>query len=85
MSIAEGVRAGASSMVYAERKPSRGESSISGDGITEPKAIGVCGNAAINFFFPYANTKAADVLRLAAGSGVLAMTEADYHVPRSAP
>ena len=63
----------------------RGELKIEGDGLGEPKAIGVCGGAAINFFFPYANTKAADVLRLAAGSGVLAMTGADYAHPEVGP
>ena len=46
---------------------------------------GVCGGAAINFFFPYANTKAADVLRIAAGSGVLAMSGADYANPEIGP
>ena len=46
---------------------------------------GVCGGAAINFFFPYANTKAADVLRIAAGSGVLAMSGADYADPEIGP
>ena len=34
---------------------------------------------------PYANTKAVDVLRMAAGSGVLAMTEADYAHPDVGP
>ena len=63
----------------------RGEYKIEGDGLREPNTIGVCGGAAINFFFPYANTKAADVLRLAAGSGVLAMTAADYANPEVGP
>jgi len=63
----------------------RGELKIEGDGLSEPKAIGVCGGAAINFFFPWANIKAADVQRLAAGSGVLAMTGADYANPEVGP
>ena len=63
----------------------RGELSISGDGLSEAKVIGSPGNAAVNFFFPYANTKAVDVLRMAAGSGVLAMSEADYAHPDVAP
>jgi hypothetical protein len=45
----------------------------------------VCGGAPLTFFFPYANTKAADVLRLAAGSGVLDMTTADYANPEVGP
>ena len=52
---------------------------------TEKMLGGVCGGPAINFFFPYANTKASDVLRLAAGSGVLAMTAADYAHPEVGP
>src|SRR5260370_345659 len=49
------------------------------------KAPGGGGGAAINFFFPWANAKAADVLRLAGGSGVLAMTAADYAHPEVGP
>jgi aromatic ring hydroxylase len=56
-----------------------------GDGLREPEAFANAAGAAINFFFPYANTKAADVLRMAAGSGVLAMTEADYTNPDIGP
>ena len=86
VSIAEGIRAGAiAESIRRVEAFARGESRIEGDGISEPKAIGVCGGAAINFFFPYANTKAADVLRLAAGSGVLAMTGADYANPEVGP
>ena len=33
------------------------------------------GAAALQFFFPYATTKAAEVLTMAAGSGVLAMAD----------
>lgn len=56
-----------------------------GDGLTVPAAFGNAAGAAVNFFFPYANTKAADVLRMAAGSGVLAMTQADYANPEIGP
>src|SRR5206468_1779956 len=86
VSIAEGIRSGviAESLrrveAYAE-----GRLTFEGDGLSEPKVLGGAGGAAINFFFPYANTKAADVLRLAAGSGVLAMTEADYAHPEVGP
>jgi aromatic ring hydroxylase len=79
ISIAEGIRAGA--IVEGLRRAeafARGEVRIEGDGLTGPRTVGVCGGAAINFYFPYANTKAADVLRIAAGSGVLAMSAADY-------
>jgi aromatic ring hydroxylase len=62
-----------------------GKVNVEGDGLTEPKATGGFGSAAINFFFPYANTKAADVLRMAAGSGVLAVTETDYANPDIGP
>ena len=86
VSVAEGIRAGAiAEGIRRAEAFARGEFKIEGDGISEPKAIGVCGGAAINFFFPYANTKAADVLRLAAGSGVLAMTGADYANPEVGP
>lgn len=86
VSIAEGIRAGAveEGLRRAEAFAS-GETRIEGDGLTEPKVTGVCGGAAINFFFPYANTKAADVLRIAAGSGVLAMSGADYANPEIGP
>ncbi len=86
VSIAEGIRSGI--VVDAYRRVQafdEGKMSISGDGISEAKAIGSPGNAAVNFFFPYANTKAVDVLRMAAGSGVLAMSEADYNHPDVAP
>src|SRR5882672_1743821 len=86
VSVAEGIRAGAiAEGIRRAEAFARGELKIEGDGRSEPKAIGVCGGAAINFFFPYANTKAADVLRLAAGSGVLAMTGADYANPEVGP
>jgi aromatic ring hydroxylase len=86
VSIAEGVRAGA--MAESQRRVeayAQGKLTLEGDGLSEPKAVGSAGGAAINFFFPYANTKAADVLRMAAGSGVLAMTEADYAHPEVGP
>src|SRR5262249_23995404 len=63
----------------------QGKLTIEGDGVSEPRTVGSAGGAGINFFFPYANTKAADVLRLAAGSGVLAMSEADYAQPEVGP
>jgi len=63
----------------------QGRLTIEGDGVSEPRTLGGAGGAGINFFFPYANTKAADVLRLAAGSGVLAMTSADYAQPEVGP
>src|SRR5262245_16684466 len=86
ISVAEGVRAGA--IAEGRRRAeavARGELRIEGDGLGEPRTIGVCGGAAINFYFPYANTKAADVLRIAAGSGVLAMSGADYAHPEVGP
>jgi aromatic ring hydroxylase len=86
ISVAEGVRAGALAEGLRRAESfARGEYKIEGDGLREPRTIGVSGGAAINFFFPYANTKAADVLRLAAGSGVLAMTAADYANPEVGP
>src|SRR4029450_9351918 len=63
----------------------RGETRIEGDGLTAPKTGGVCGGGGTSIFFPYANTKAADVLRIAAGSGVLAMSGADYANPEIGP
>jgi len=84
--IAEGLRAGA--IADSQRRVeahAQGRLAPEGDGLREPRSIGSCGNAAVNFFFPYANTKAADVLRMAAGSGVLAMTEADYANPEIGP
>ncbi|MBM3648237.1 MAG: 4-hydroxyphenylacetate 3-hydroxylase [Alphaproteobacteria bacterium] len=86
ISVAEGIRAGAIAEGLRRAEAfARGESKIEGDGLREPKTVGVCGGAAINFYFPYANTKAADVLRIAAGSGVLAMTAADYARPEVGP
>jgi aromatic ring hydroxylase len=86
VAVAEGIRSGI--IVDAHRRVQafeQGKLAIEGDGLAEAKAIGSPGNAAVNFFFPYANTKAVDVLRLAAGSGVLAMSEADYAHPEVAP
>ena len=86
ISVAEGVRAGAiAEGLRRAQSFAKGEYKIEGDGLSEPRTIGVSGGAAINFFFPYANTKAADVLRLAAGSGVLAMSAADYANPEVGP
>ena len=86
ISVAEGIRAGAIAEGLRRADAlARGDVRIEGDGLREPKTIGVCGGAAINFYFPYANTKAADVLRIAAGSGVLAMSAADYANPEIGP
>jgi 4-hydroxyphenylacetate 3-monooxygenase len=86
VSVAEGIRGGAiAEGVRRAESFARGEYRIEGDGLSEPRTVGVCGGAAINFFFPYANTKAADVLRIAAGSGVLAMSGADYAHPDVGP
>jgi 4-hydroxyphenylacetate 3-monooxygenase len=64
---------------------SEGKLTPEGDGLREFRAILNSGNAAVNFFFPYVNTKAADVLRIAAGSAVLAMTGEDYANPEIGP
>jgi aromatic ring hydroxylase len=86
VSVAEGIRTGAIAEGLRRAEAfARGETRIEGDGLREPRTVGVCGGAAINFFFPYANTKAADVLRIAAGSGVLAMSGADYARPEVGP
>src|SRR5262249_28256182 len=86
ISVAEGIRAGAIAEGLRRAEAfARGEFKIEGDGLTESRTVGVCGGAAINFFFPYANTKAVDVLRIAAGSGVLAMSAADYANPEIGP
>jgi aromatic ring hydroxylase len=82
VSVAEGIKAGAiADTLRRVEAYARGQRAVEGDGLREPKATASPGNAAINFFFPYANTKAADVLRMAAGSGVLAVTGADYANP----
>jgi 4-hydroxyphenylacetate 3-monooxygenase len=86
VSVAEGIRVG--TLAESQRRVeayAEGKLVVEGDGLSEPKALGSAGGGAINFFFPYANTKAADVLRLAAGSGVLAMTAADYANPDVGP
>jgi 4-hydroxyphenylacetate 3-monooxygenase len=86
VAIAEGIRVGA--IADSQRRVeahAQGKLAPEGDGLREPKFVGGCGNAAVNVFFPYANTKAADVLRLAAGSGVLAMSAADYGNPEIGP
>ncbi len=82
VSVAEGIRSGAvTDALRRVEAYAAGKTAPEGDGLGEAKAIGSPANAAVNFFFPYANTKAADVLRIAAGSGVLAMNEADYARP----
>jgi len=86
VNVAEGIRDGALADTLRRVEAfAEGRTRIEGDGLSEPKAPASPANAAVNFFFPYANTKAADVLRLAAGSGVLAMTEADYAHPDVGP
>jgi 4-hydroxyphenylacetate 3-monooxygenase len=86
VAIAEGIRSGAIADTLRKIEAfEQGKMGYEGDGLSEAKAIGSPANAAVNFFFPYANTKAADVLRIAAGSGVLAMTEADYAHPDVKP
>jgi len=82
VSVAEGIRSGAiNDALRRVEAYAAGKTAPEGDGLGEARAIGSPANAAVNFFFPYANTKAADVLRIAAGSGVLAMNEADYARP----
>jgi aromatic ring hydroxylase len=86
VSVAEGIRT--ATLVEGQRRVeayAQGKLAVEGDGVSEPRRVGSAGGGAINFFFPYANTKAADVLRLAAGSGVLAMTAADYAHPDVGP
>jgi aromatic ring hydroxylase len=86
VSIAEGIKAGTIADTLRRVKAyGQGKVAIEGDGVSEPKAIASPGGAAMNFFFPYANTKAVDVLRMAAGSGVLAVTEAEYANPEVGP
>ncbi len=80
--VADGIRTAAISDCRARVEAlAAGRPMPRGDGLTGPEAFGNAAGAAVNFFFPHANTKAADVLRMAAGSGVLAMTEADYANP----
>lgn len=82
VNIAEGIRT--ASIVDAQKRIeafAKGEKIAAGDGLTTPVFQTVSGFAALNFLFPYINTKAVDVLRLAAGSGVLAPTQADYDRP----
>ncbi|MFT7654279.1 MAG: 4-hydroxyphenylacetate 3-monooxygenase [Limisphaerales bacterium] len=82
VNVSEGIRSGAiADSIRRVQAYAQGEMRPQGDGLGEPAFQGASGFAALNFFFPYANTKAADVLRMAAGSGVLAQTEADYNNP----
>ena len=86
VAIAEGIRDGAITDTLRKIEAfDQGKLAPEGDGLSGPRALASPANAAVNFFFPYANTKAADVLRFAAGSGVLAMTEADYAHPDVGP
>src|SRR5260370_38521562 len=79
VSVAEGIRAGAieEGLRRAGAFP-RGGLKIEGGGLSEPKAIGVCGGAAINFFFPRANTKGAHQLRPAPGAASAPLTAAAH-------
>ena len=63
------VRASSSMPIAACRRSSRGRCRSRATGSPKPGSSPARGNAAVNFFFPYANTKAVDVLRLAAGLG----------------
>lgn len=86
VAVAEAIRGGAmADSLRRVTEYAEGRMTFEGNGLTEPKALGGHGIAALNFFFPYANTKAVDVLRMAAGSGVLAATEADYANPEIGP
>jgi len=86
VAIAEGIRAGALADTLRRLQAfDNGSLKVEGDGWSEPKAQLSPAGAAVNFFFPYANTKAADVLRLAAGSGVLSVSEADHAQPEVGP
>lgn len=86
VNVAEAIRAGVISQAHARVNAfERGDIMQEGDGRGEPKFALGAGMAALNFFFPSANTKAAEVLRMAAGSGALAVTEADYNHPDIGP
>ncbi len=82
MNVSEGIRSGAiADSIRRVESFAQGEMHPQGDGLGGPAFQGASGFASLNFFCPYVNTKAADVLRMAAGSGVLAQTEADYNNP----
>lgn len=86
VNTAEAIRAGALALAVKRVKDlEEGRIMSEGDGLGEPKFALGAAMAALNFFYPNAATKAADVLRMAAGSGVLAMTEADYNNPEVGP
>jgi 4-hydroxyphenylacetate 3-monooxygenase len=86
VTIAEGIKAGTiADTLRRVTAYGQGKVTIEGDGVSEPQAIASPAGAAMNFFFPYANTKAVDVVRMAAGSGVLAVTEAEYANPEVGP
>lgn len=84
--VAEGIRLGATADCQRRAEAfAGGKLEILGDGVSEARAQGNFGFAALNFYFPWVNTKALDVLRLAAGSGVLAPMQADYQHPDIGP
>lgn len=86
VNTAEAIRTGSlAEALLRVQAYAQGRMIVEGDGFGEPKAQGGSAFAALTFFFPYAATKAADVLRLAAGSGVLAMSAADYANPDVGP
>ncbi len=86
VNVGEGIRSGAlADSVRKAEAYDKGVRMVQGDGLGEAEFQGASGFAALNVFFPHAATKAADVLRMAAGSGVLAMTEADYNNPDVGP
>ncbi|ATE58647.1 4-hydroxyphenylacetate 3-hydroxylase N-terminal domain-containing protein [Thauera sinica] len=86
VNVAEAIRAGVVGEGIAKVEAfAAGRQTLGGDGLGQPRVQGGTGMAALNFFYPYATGKAAEVLRFAAGSGALAMTEADYNNPDVGP
>jgi aromatic ring hydroxylase len=86
VNTAEGIRSGSlAEAMQRIQAVAEGKQMVMGDGVGTPKFQGGAAYAALNFFFPYATTKAVDVLRMAAGSGVLAMSAADYANPDVGP
>ncbi|MDB5838858.1 MAG: 4-hydroxyphenylacetate 3-hydroxylase [Herminiimonas sp.] len=86
LALSEGMQQGAC-VDAARRVEARrhGQLSHVGDGISEPTHQASMGAAALNFFYPWVNTKAIECLRFAAGSGAIAMSEADYQNPEIQP
>nr|UII03343.1 4-hydroxyphenylacetate 3-monooxygenase oxygenase component [Paraburkholderia sp.] len=63
----------------------RGEVGLAGRGPGEPRYSDQASFAALNVLFPSVNDTATDLLRMVAGSGPLAMTEADCDNPEIKP